>query len=130
MRVKGYDSKFERTLDKGPLSVAKYHPTRIRYVIPEREAWYEPDWTHNDWVIEGKGRFRTPREASKYLHVRDAVEKDGKRFIFVFQNPDLPMPGAKIRKKTKTKLSHKEWAEMHGFMWATPETIGDIINAG
>ena len=129
MRVKGYDSKFERTLDKGPLSVAKYHPTRVKYVIPAREAWYSPDWTYKDWVIESKGRCR-PGECNKYHHIRKAVEESGKKFIFVFQNPDLPMPGAKIRKKTKTKLSHKEWAEMHGFMWATPETIGDIINAG
>ena len=126
MRVKGYDSKFERMLDKGPLSVAQYHPTRVKYVIPEREAYYEPDWTYNDWVIEGKGRCR-PGECNKYHHIRKAVEKQGKKFIFVFQNPDLPMPGAKIRKKTKTKLSHKEWAEMHGFMWATPDTIGEII---
>jgi hypothetical protein len=122
----GYDSKFEKTLDNGPLSVATYHPKRIRYVIPEREAWYEPDWTYKDWVIEGKGRFRSHSDAGRYLHIRKSVEKDGKRFIFVFMNPSLPMPGAK-RRRNGSKLSHKEWAEKHGFEWATPETIGDII---
>lgn len=125
MRVKGYDSKFERTLDNGSLSFAQYHSKRIKYVIPEREAWYEPDWTYKDWVIEGKGRFR-PGEANKYHHIRKAVEKEEKRFIFVFQKPELPMPGAKKR-KDGTKLSHKEWAEKHGFMWATPETIGEYL---
>lgn len=128
MRVKGYDSKFERVLDKGALSVATYHPKRIKYVIPEREAYYEPDWEYKDWVIEGKGRFRSSADAMRYLNIRDAIEEDGKRFIFVFQKPDLPMPGAKKR-RSGTKLCHSEWAEKHGFMWATPETIGDIINA-
>jgi hypothetical protein len=123
----GYDSKFEKTLDNGPLSVATYHPKRIRYVIPEREAWYEPDWTYKDWVIEGKGRFR-PGESNKYHHIRRSVEKDGKRFIFVFMNPNLAIPGA-LRRKNGTKMSHKEWAEKHGFLWATPETIGEFLDA-
>jgi hypothetical protein len=121
-----YDSKFERVLDNGALRGAQYHPRRIRYVIPEREAWYEPDWTHNDWIIEGKGRFR-PGEATKYFHIRDAVEKDGWKFVFVFQKPEVPMPGAKIR-KNKTKLTHAEWADNHGFIWTTSEKIWNLIN--
>jgi hypothetical protein len=122
-----YDSKFERVLDNGALRGAQYHPRRIRYVIPEREAWYEPDWTHNDWIIEGKGRFRNSSEVSKYFHIRDAVEKDGWKFVFVFQKPEVPMPGAKKR-KNGTKMTHAEWSDRHGFIWTTSEKIWNLIN--
>jgi hypothetical protein len=121
-----YDSKFEKELDSGVLKKAQYHPRRIKYVIPEREAWYEPDWTHEDWIIEGKGRFR-PGEPKKYFHIRDTVEKDGWKFVFVFQKPEVPMPGAKKR-KNGTKLTHAEWADNHGFIWTTSEHIWDLIN--
>ena len=95
-------------------------------MIPEREAWYEPDWAHNNWIIEGKGRFR-PGEQNKYFHIRDAVEKDGWKFVFVFQKPEVPMPGAKKR-KNGSKLTHSEWADNHGFIWTTSEKIWDLIN--
>jgi hypothetical protein len=124
--LKKYDSGFEKRLDEGPLSIANYHPDRIPYTFPARNTYYEPDWTYRDWVIEAKGRLRATEKA-KYFPIRDRVVELGLKFIFVFQNPHLPMPGAKKRKDGSI-LTHAIWAEKNGFMWTTPEQVLGVIN--
>ena len=123
-----YHSNFEKLLDKGPLSIAKYHPKPLYYVVPEQVCQYTPDWLYKNWYIESKGRFRTKAEATKYIHIRDSLE-EGKKFIFVFQNPNTPMPGSK-RRRDGTKFSVSEWADKHNFIWATIDNVMEILDEG
>ena len=44
--------------------------------------------------------------------------------VFLFADPDLPMPQAK-RRKDGTKRSHADWATSKKFRWYTSETIPD-----
>jgi len=120
---KGYDSKFEYDLHKGPLKKADYHTMKIGYVM---ESMYEPDFVYEDYIIEAKGRFRTRQEAAKYVAVQRTLIFQ--ELIFVFYNPNTPMPGAKKR-KDGTKLTHGEWATINGFKWYTAETVKEIFNA-
>lgn len=121
MRVKGYDSKFERELHKGVLKKAKYHNDRIAYTV---ESFYEPDFRWKDILIEAKGRFRDRKEASKYVWVRKCLLFE--ELVFVFYNPSTPMPGSQ-RRKDGTKQTHSEWAEKNNFRWFTKHTIKDIL---
>ena len=118
---KGYDSKFEQDLHKGPLKKSDYHCDKIAYVT---ESIYEPDFRWKDILIEAKGRFRDRKEAAKYVWVRRALMFE--ELVFVFYNPLTPMPGAQ-RRKDGTKMTHAEWAEKNGFRWFTKETIKEII---
>lgn len=120
---KGYDSRFEYDLHKKELKGWKYHPTeKLNYVVRKT---YEPDFiyeTENDCLlVEVKGHFRTREEASKYIHIREALEESGYKgkkaeIIFLFQNADKPMPFAK-KKKDGTKQTHGEWASKNGFRY-------------
>lgn len=115
---KGYDSFFEQELHENQLKGCEHHPDRVKYLI---ESTYEPDFIRGNVLIECKGRFRTSSEAAKYVWVRKALPSN-KELVFVFYNPNTPMPGAK-RRRDGTKLSHKDWAEKNSFTWYSPDTI-------
>lgn len=121
MRYKGYDSRFEYNLHKGPLKKTKYHTDKIPYSI---ETFYEPDFSWKDILIEAKGRFRSRQEAAKYVWIRRSLVFE--ELVFVFMKPHTPMPGAKKR-KDGTKQTHAEWAEKNGFRWFTEHTIREIL---
>jgi len=109
---KGYDSKLEQDLHEGILSGYIHHPDKVGYKV---EHTYEPDFVHPDEpgiLIEVKGRFRDSAEAAKYVWIQRC--NPDLEIVFIFQNPGLAMPFAKIR-KDGTKRSHKEWAEKNGF---------------
>lgn len=120
---KGYDSKLEYDLHKQELKKWRYHPDEtIQYVVP---ASYEADFILEKrsvvYLLEVKGRFRERREASKYIHVRKALQETGYKgktaeLIFLFQDSRKPMPFAKKR-KDGTKQTHGEWAEKNGFRY-------------
>ena len=42
--------------------------------------------------------------------------------MFLFSNPDAPMPQAKKR-RDGTKRSHAEWAEANEFRWFIEQTL-------
>ena len=109
----GYDSMLEMALAEGPFKDFVYHPDPVSYTVPESEHKYTPDFQNGKVLIETKGRFRTRAEMDKYKHIYDSLLKEGKELVFVFENPDLPLPGAKKR-KDGTKRSHKEYAESLG----------------
>jgi len=123
-KQKRYDSSLEKRLAEGPLKDCKYHPEKVQYEIPARKAKYEPDFEINNLLLEAKGRFRTMTEANKYKHVRDALED--KELVFVFQNPNTPMPGA-VRRKDGSKRSMAEWAESQGFRWYSEKNVHELI---
>jgi len=117
-----YDSGFEETLHKGILKRWKCHPGKVPYVV---EKNYIPDFIREidgvRYLLEAKGRFWDHAEYSKYVHIAKCLP-EGVELIFVFQDPDKPMPGAKKR-ADGTKLSHGEWATKRGFRWFTENTL-------
>lgn len=104
------------------LKKCKNKPTKLTYV---KTAEYTPDFVFNKGkyttYIEVKGRFRTSTEASKYIAVRESLTAY-ESLVFVFYDPDKPMPNAKAR-KDGTKLTHGEWARRHRFKYYTKETV-------
>jgi hypothetical protein len=126
MIVIGYLMKFDSNLEKklyAQMKSCTYHPAkRIEYIIPKK---YEPDFCYNNngWMtyIEVKGRFRTREEARKYVEVRKALGKY-EDLVFVFQNPNTPMPGSR-RRKDGSRYRMRDWAEKNGFDWYTPTTL-------
>ena len=119
---KGYDSKLEYDLHQNELQEYDHHPEKLNYWI---EHTYEPDFVHPDdpyTLIEVKGRFRDSTEASKYKWVRDT--NPDYKLVFIFENPDTPMPFAKKR-KDGTKLTHGEWATKNNFEWYSRESWND-----
>lgn len=115
-RKNGYDSHLERELHEGPLAGALYHPTKINYLIPARYAYYEPDFQIGNKLVEAKGRIRNATEAAKYKHINSELKGTQWELVFVLQNPDLPMPGAKKR-KSGDKRTHAEWLDSLGIRW-------------
>lgn len=131
----GYDSRLEYELHKKELKDWEYHPTeKVKYEVP---STYEADFRtetcsigglgctergcsgkHQEILLEVKGRFRTREEASKYIHIRQALNQQEKEteIIFLFQDSSKPMPFVK-RRKDGTKQSHGEWAEKNGFKY-------------
>lgn len=118
---KGYDSRFEYDLHKKELKNWEYHPDeRIEYIT---KSTYEPDFIlqvgEKILCAEVKGRFRTRSEASKYLDIREAIQKNGYKgkaaeIIFIFQDANTPMPFVRKR-KDGTKQTVGQWAEKNGF---------------
>lgn len=121
---KGYDSWFEYELHCKQLKGCKCHSETVEYVQVKK---YEPDFIFIDTSIKGghkiyieaKGRFRDRSEARKYIDVKKGLGK-AEELVFIFWNPDTPMPGARKR-QDGTRLTHGGWAELQGFRYFTEE---------
>lgn len=119
------DSKFEEKFMEMynlPKSSLKLEYVSHHTYTPDFELESGP---HKIRVLELKGRFRTSAEARKYKDITQYPQASVE-VLFVFQNPNLPMPHAKKR-KDGTKQTHAEWAERNGFRWYTLETVGKIL---
>lgn len=120
----GYDSNFERILHKTVLKDWQHHGDKVEYVVEHK---YEPDFIREfdgkTIYIEAKGRFWDHAEYNKYVWINKALPEDTE-LVFLFADPDLPMPQAK-RRKDGTKRSHADWATSKKFRWYTSETIPD-----
>ena len=71
-------------------------------------------------LYEAKGRFR-PGDTKKYVDMADCNPL--LTLVFIFMKPNLPMPGARRRKKCGTKQTHAEWADRNDFKWLTLEDL-------
>lgn len=125
-----YRSKFEASLAKGPLKHVPYEPIVVQYgVVIQDVRKYTPDFVFQKgfmtYMIEAKGRFRTPDEVQKYLFVRESLPENMK-LVFLFMNPETKMPGAKVR-KNGTFRTMAEWADTEGFTFYTKETILELV---
>ena len=118
---KGYDSWFEYQLHTDYLSECEHHPEMISYT---QTKLYEPDFIIGDFLIEAKGRFRDSEEARKYVDIRRSLVCQ--ELVFVFYDPNIPMPRAR-RRKDGTKFTMSEWADKNGFRYFTCETIVDLL---
>ena len=122
--VKGYDSNWEYELHSGILDEWEHHVDKVEYVI---EHEYEPDFIRTidgtKILLEAKGRFWDYAEFNKYVWIAKALPADIE-LVFLFANPNAPMPAAKVR-KDGTRRSHGEWASANNFRWFSEDTIPD-----
>ena len=123
----GYHSNWEYKLHMGLLSSWEHHPQEeniINYVINHK---YHPDFIAEidgkTILLESKGRFWDYHEYNKYPWIKKALP-DHMELVFLFAEPNAPMPQAK-RRKDGTKRSHAEWAWSHSFRWFSEESLPD-----
>ncbi len=121
-----YDSRFEYDVHRTVLKDFRLHPEAIDYYTLHK---YIPDFELDNILIEVKGRCRTRQEATKYIWVRQSMRERGdpRELVFLFQDPNKPMPGARKR-KDGTKFSHGDWAEKNGFRYYSVETIKELLD--
>lgn len=122
----GKRSRFEEAVaEQLQLRGWKYESEKIKYKIPESEHTYTPDFSKakSKTVVESKGRFRSRAECDKYIHIRDSNPTI--RLVFVFQNPNCPIPGAK-RRKDGTIYTMADWAERNNFDYYTLSNLFGI----
>jgi hypothetical protein len=122
--VKGYDSNWEYELHSGILDAWEFHVDKVEYTVAHK---YEPDFVKEidgkKILLEAKGRFWDSAEYSKYIWVAKVLPADTE-LVFLFANPNAPMPAAKVR-KDGTRRSHGEWASANNFRWFSEDSIPD-----
>ena len=122
--VKGYDSNWEYELHSGILDGWEFHVDKVEYTVAHK---YEPDFVRTiegkKILLEAKGRFWDSAEYSKYIWIAKVLPADVE-LVFLFANPNAPMPSAKVR-KDGTRRSHGEWASANSFRWFSEDSIPD-----
>jgi len=89
----------------------KYEDNRLPYISHHK---YVTDFSKGRLLFEVKGRLR-PGEAKKYKDFRACNPEY--TLIFLFQDPNKAMPGARVRKKCGTKQTHADWAIKNNFQY-------------
>lgn len=94
---------------KKEFSAVKYEPQRFKFIQPEVERTYIPDFKtgRSNIFIEAKGKLDLETR-KKMVWFRDS--NPTVRIIFLFMNPDN-----KITKRSKT--TYAMWATDNGFEW-------------
>lgn len=98
----------------------------IRYVVPEREAKYLPDFSFKGCpiILEPKGRFGGAIPGGKFrVSTKDAAVKERQKFVLLReQHPELDIRFIFSRASTPiykgSPTSYGKWATDHGFLWA------------
>lgn len=138
-----YRSKLEERvaeqLDKA--GVAYAHEAKwVRYVVPEREAKYLPDFSDPDGcpiIIEAKGRFGGGNPRFRQSNSSDSAKERQKLILLKEQHPELDIRLVFERASSpiypKSPTSQGKWATDHGFAWSdkgiVPQSWIDEINA-
>jgi hypothetical protein len=79
---------------------------------------YTPDFSFGDGlVVEAKGYF-PPQDRTKMLNAKEANGEFDIRLLF--QNP-------KTRLSSASKTTYAQWAERHGFVWASSKVPDEWI---
>jgi len=120
-RKAGFDSHLERKLGEGVLKDIEYHPDPISYTVP---ATYTADFKYGNILIEVKGFLRVG-QPKMYRCIAEKCEELGFEFVFLFENPEKKMVGARKR-KDGTVLTLGEWADKVGIRWFTEDTIHQL----
>jgi hypothetical protein len=102
------EEKVWATLKK-EFPTVKYEPQRFKFIQPEIERTYIPDFKtgRSNIFIEAKGKLDLETR-KKMVWFRDS--NPTVRIIFLFMNPDN-----KITKRSKT--TYAMWATDNGFEW-------------
>ena len=69
-----------------------------------------------------KSDVENSKESLKKLKPAPLYLPKNTELVFLFANPNAPMPQAK-RRKDGTKRSHGEWASKNNFKWYTSDTL-------
>lgn len=86
-----------------------YEKVKIKYIKPERQATYTPDFVlDNGIIVETKGRFVTA-DRQKHLLIKDQHPYLDIRFVF---------SNAKGRISKLSKTTYADWCNKHGFIYA------------
>tara|TARA_R110000824_G_scaffold167194_2_gene344034 strand:- start:2658 stop:3131 length:474 start_codon:yes stop_codon:yes gene_type:complete len=123
--IVGYDSNWEYVLHTSILTDWKHHKEKpVDYIVEHK---YHPDFVRiingKKILLESKGRFWDYGEYNKYIWIKKVLPENVE-LVFLFAEPNAPMPQAK-RRKDGTKRSHGEWAWSKGFKWYSEESIPD-----
>jgi Autographiviridae endonuclease I len=131
----GLEKKVAEQLDAGGVAYG-FESQWIRYIVPEREAKYLPDFSFegSNIVIEAKGRFGGGNPKFKQPATDGAKERQ-KLILLKEQHPELDIRILFSRASTpiypKSKTTYAKWATDHGFKWAEkvvpPEWLADIL---
>ena len=110
--VPSFKSKLEEkvwAVLKKEFSTVKYEPQRFKFIQPEVERTYIPDFKtgRSNVFIEAKGKLDLETR-KKMVWFKDSNPTI--RIIFLFMNPDN-----KITKRSKT--TYAMWATDNGFEW-------------
>lgn len=108
--------KYKSGLEQKTASILKrkvtYESVKIPYVIPERTAYYTPDFVpskRKNFYIETKGRW-VAADRKKHLLIKEQHPEI--EVVFIFERPYQT-----ISKKSKT--TYADWANKNGFRWTT-----------
>ena len=115
-----YRSRLEKVLGEGKLKGCKYEPFTLSYTQFKE---YLPDFVNEEKkiIFEAKGYFRTTSEFKKYVDIARCNPEW--ELIFIFSDPEKPLPWSKKRKTDGKRMTHKELVEKHGFKWCTQYSI-------
>ena len=104
----GYEDRIKAVLDAECVQYG-YETEAFPYVTSHK---YIPDFVfyHTKILVEAKGYF-TPKDRSKLLKVRPAIEEEGWELRLVFQRAN------NLLNKTSA-TTYADWADRHGFVWA------------
>jgi hypothetical protein len=117
---KPYRSWFEKDFHDR-YNQLEYEPCKFTYWI---ERQYTPDFVSpsGEYWFELKGFFRHG-DAQKYKAIKKYLDDRGlAELIFVFQDPNTRMSGAK-RRKDGSFATVGEWARKNGFQYCTDKTF-------
>jgi len=131
-----YDSKFEHEiLQETGLKKQHYHAIKVPYVI-HSEHIYHPDFTATLFSnvpklaqvihFEAKGRFNFQQDLAKYKHIVSSLPSN-ERLVFIFQNPNTKIPGAKVR-KDGSYLTNGQWANKQKIYWTTVKEVDEYLS--
>ena len=84
-----------------------YEKLKLKYIIPESEHTYTPDFEVGDWIIEAKGKF-DPQDRKKHLLLKEQYPE--KKILLIFLN-------ANQRLSKKSKTTYAQWCEKNGIHW-------------
>ena len=110
--IHSFKSKLEEQvwkILKSNFPSVKYEPDKFKYIQPEKERTYIPDFKtgKKNIYLEAKGKLDLDTR-QKMVWFRDT--NPNITIIFLFMNPDN-----KITKRSKTTYS--KWAEDNNFLW-------------
>lgn len=103
-----------------------YESQHIRYIVPQREAKYLPDFSFPGCpiIIEPKGRFGGAIPGGRFrVSTKDAAVKERQKFVLLKeQHPELDIRFIFSRASTPiykgSPTTYGKWATDHGFKWA------------
>lgn len=126
-----YDSMFEyRLLHQTSLTKSNYHGSLVNYEMHSDHTYY-PDFYEigsngKFYYFEAKGRFICRQDLVKYQHIVKRLNDGKNELIFIFENPNTKIPGAK-RRKDGTFLTNSSWADKVQIRWITEKDVNDFL---